>query len=71
MRWVKSGTRFSMNHAAGAGIGWHCTATGWICAVLTGYAVITDDHMNRIRRPGERRMENPVAVRRIEVAPTA
>jgi hypothetical protein len=25
MRWVKSGTRSSMTHAAGGGIGWHST----------------------------------------------
>jgi hypothetical protein len=30
MRWVKSGARSSMNHAAGAGTGWHWTTTGWI-----------------------------------------
>ncbi|WP_339546292.1 LuxR C-terminal-related transcriptional regulator [Pseudomonas sp. RA_35y_Pfl2_P32] len=41
------------------------------CAILAGHAAITDDHMNRIRRPGERRIETRVAVRRIEVALTA
>ncbi|MFC6335519.1 helix-turn-helix transcriptional regulator [Pseudomonas sp. CCM 7891] len=41
-----------------------------ICAVLTLHAAITDDHMNRIRRPGERRVETRVAVRRIEAAHT-
>lgn len=39
-----------------------------MCAILTGHAAITDDHMNRIRRPGERRVETRVAVRRIEAA---
>ncbi|OIN52569.1 hypothetical protein BLL37_20120 [Pseudomonas azotoformans] len=28
MRWVKSGSRGCMNHAAGGGGGWHWTATG-------------------------------------------
>ena len=42
-----------------------------MCAILTGHAAITDDHLNRIRRPGERRIETRVAVRRIEVALTA
>ena len=28
MRWVKSGARGAMNHAAGAGSGGHCTASG-------------------------------------------
>jgi Response regulator containing a CheY-like receiver domain and an HTH DNA-binding domain len=41
-----------------------------ICTILTGHAAITDDHMNRIRRPGERRTETRVAVRRIEAAQT-
>ncbi|ONH55353.1 hypothetical protein SAMN04490182_0403 [Pseudomonas cedrina] len=30
MRRVKSGSRGCMNHAAGAGGGWHCTATGGV-----------------------------------------
>lgn len=30
MRWVKLGSCSSMNHAAGAGGGRHCVATGWI-----------------------------------------
>lgn len=42
-----------------------------LIALLTTHAVIGDDHMNRIRRPGERRIETRVAVRRIEVALTA
>ncbi|MHC8396160.1 LuxR C-terminal-related transcriptional regulator [Pseudomonas sp. LB3P93] len=42
-----------------------------VCAILTGHAAITDDHMSRIRRTGERRIETRVAVRRIEVALTA
>lgn len=42
-----------------------------MCAILTGHAAITDDHLNRIRRSGERRIETRVAVRRIEVALTA
>ncbi|NWC29959.1 helix-turn-helix transcriptional regulator [Pseudomonas tolaasii] len=42
-----------------------------MCAILTGHAAITDDHMNRVRRPGERRIETRVAVRRIEAAQTA
>lgn len=42
-----------------------------ICAILTGHAAITNDHMNRTSRPGERRIENRVAVRRIETAQTA
>ncbi len=41
------------------------------CAVMAGHAAITDDHMSRIRRPGERRVETRIAVRRIEVAHTA
>jgi len=42
-----------------------------LCAFLAGYAAVSDDQMNRIRRPGERRVETRVAVRRIEVALTA
>lgn len=42
-----------------------------ICAVLTSHAVINDDQMNRIRRPGERRVETRLAVRRIETTLTA
>lgn len=41
-----------------------------ICATLAGHAAITDDHMSRVRRPGERRIETRVAVRRIEAAQT-
>lgn len=42
-----------------------------ICAILTGHAAVTDDHMNRIRRQGERRVETRVTVRRIEATYTA
>ena len=28
MRWVKLGSCGAMNHAAGGGGGWHCTAAG-------------------------------------------
>lgn len=42
-----------------------------ICTILVGHAAMNDDHMNRVRRPGERRVETRVAVRRIEVALTA
>lgn len=42
-----------------------------MCAILTGHAAITDDHMNCTRRPGERRIETRVAIRRIEAAHTA
>ncbi len=42
-----------------------------MCAILAGHAAITNDHMNRIRRPAERRVETRVAVRRIETALTA
>lgn len=41
-----------------------------MCVILTGHTAITDDHMYRIRRPGERRVETRVAVRRIEAAQT-
>ncbi|CAM3933206.1 regulatory protein, luxR family [Pseudomonas synxantha] len=37
-----------------------------ICAVLVGQSATNDNSMNRIRRPGERRIETRVAVRRIE-----
>lgn len=42
-----------------------------LCAVLLGQAAASDNPVNRIRRPGERRVETRVAVRRIEVALTA
>ncbi|WP_232966892.1 LuxR C-terminal-related transcriptional regulator [Pseudomonas koreensis] len=42
-----------------------------MCAILTGHAAITDDHMNRIRRPGERRAEVRLTVRRAEVSAIA
>lgn len=42
-----------------------------ICAVLVGQSVTNDNSMYRIRRPGERRIETRVAVRRIEAAHTA
>lgn len=37
-----------------------------MCAILTGHAAITDDHINRIRRPGERHAEVRLTVRRAE-----
>lgn len=42
-----------------------------ICAVLVGQSVTNDNSTYRIRRPGERRVETRVAVRRIETALTA
>ena len=42
-----------------------------LCAVLVGQAATSDNQVNRIHRPGERRIETRVAVRRIEVALTA
>jgi DNA-binding CsgD family transcriptional regulator len=42
-----------------------------LCAILVGQSATSDNPLNRIRRPGERRIETRVAVRRIEVAYTA
>ena len=42
-----------------------------LCAILVGQSAASENIMSRIRRPGERRIETRVAVRRIEVAPTA
>lgn len=41
-----------------------------LCAVLAGQSAFSDNSMYRIRRPGERRIETRVAVRRIEAAQT-
>jgi DNA-binding CsgD family transcriptional regulator len=42
-----------------------------LCAILVGQSATSDNPLSRIRRPGERRVETRVAVRRIEVALTA
>lgn len=42
-----------------------------LCATLTGHAAIAQDQMNRVSRPGERRIESRAEARRIEVALTA
>ena len=42
-----------------------------LCAILVGQSATSDNPLNRIRRPGERRIESRVAVRRIEAAQTA
>lgn len=42
-----------------------------LCAILVGQSATNDNPLNRIRRPGERRVETRVAVRRIETALTA
>lgn len=42
-----------------------------LCAVLVGQSATNENSFNRIRRPGERRIETRVAVRRIEVALSA
>ena len=42
-----------------------------LCAILVGQSATSDNPLNRIRRPGERRVETRVAVRRIETALTA
>lgn len=42
-----------------------------LCAILVGQSATTENFMNRIRRPGERRIETRVAVRRIEAAQAA
>lgn len=41
-----------------------------LCAILVGQSATSDNPLNRIRRPGERRVETRVAVRRIEAAHT-
>ena len=42
-----------------------------LCAILVGQSATNENPLNRIRRPGERRVETRVAVRRIETALTA
>lgn len=42
-----------------------------LCAILVGQSATSDNPLNRIRRPGERRIESRVAVRRIETCLTA
>lgn len=42
-----------------------------LCAILVSQSATNDNSSNRIRRPGERRVETRVAVRRIEAAYTA
>lgn len=42
-----------------------------LCAILVGQSATNDNSFNRIRRPGERRIETRLAVRRIEAALTA
>jgi len=37
-----------------------------LCAILVGQSAVNDNSFNRIRRPGERRIENRTAVRRVE-----
>lgn len=37
-----------------------------LCAILVGQSAVNDNSFNRIRRPGERRIENRAAVRRVE-----
>ena len=41
-----------------------------ICAVILGHTALDDNPISRTRRPGERRIETRVAVRRIEAAQT-
>jgi len=41
-----------------------------MCAILVGQSATSDNPLSRIRRPGERRVETRVAVRRIEAAQT-
>lgn len=41
-----------------------------LCAILVGQSAISDNPLSRIRRPGERRVETRVEVRRIEVTLT-
>jgi DNA-binding CsgD family transcriptional regulator len=42
-----------------------------LCAILVGQSAISDHSLNRIRKPGERRVETRVSIRRTEVALTA
>lgn len=42
-----------------------------LCAILVGQSATSDNPINRIRRPGERRVETRVAVRSIEAHLTA
>ncbi|MGN7442803.1 LuxR C-terminal-related transcriptional regulator [Pseudomonas lactis] len=42
-----------------------------ICAILTGHAAISDDHMSRVRRPGERRTEHFAVTRQLEIVQTS
>ena len=42
-----------------------------LCAILVGQSAASENPLNRIRRPGERRVESRVAVRRIEAAQAA
>lgn len=42
-----------------------------LCAILVGQSATNDNSFNRIRRPGERRVEVRVAVRRIESSQVA
>lgn len=39
-----------------------------LCAILIGQSTLNENPINRIRRPGERRIETRMAVRRIEAA---
>lgn len=42
-----------------------------LCAIIVGHTALDENPLNRTRRPGERRIETRVAVRRIEAAQTA
>lgn len=42
-----------------------------LCAIIVGHTALDDNPISRTRRPGERRIETRVAVRRIEAAQTA
>lgn len=39
-----------------------------LCAILVGQTALNENPLNRTRRPGERRVETRVAVRRIEAS---
>ncbi len=41
-----------------------------LCAIIVGHTALDDNPISRTRRPGERRIETRVAVRRIEAAQT-
>ena len=41
-----------------------------LCAILVGQSATSDNPLSRIRRPGERRIETRLAVRRIEASHT-